>query len=175
MLVEVDDEVLERLVRAATEGAAPDEVTPSLTPGATWTPERVAWLRDFHRDRRAGLAGAAAEVTWAVILEDAVIGSVRLRRTEEIDAFEVGVWLTREVRGRGLGRTIMAEVVEQSKALGAIRLEASTTNGNAAAISVLRELGFTVTADRRSDEVHADLLLPSHGQRSQRIGRTGGS
>lgn len=159
VLVEVDDEVLARLVRAATEGAAPDEVTPPLTPGQTWTPERVAWLRAFHRDRRAGIDGAAAEVTWAVVLEEAVVGSVRLRRTEEPDALELGVWLTRDVRGRGLGRSIMAQVVEQAKALGAVRLQADTTSGNAPALAVLRELGFTVTPGGGSHEVHADLAL----------------
>lgn len=161
MLVEIDDQVLALLVGAATEGAAPDEVTPPLTPGTAWTPERIAWLHDFHRDRRAGLDGAAQEATWAVVVDGAVVGSVRLRRTENSDALEVGAWLIRDVRGRGLGRDIIAEVMAQAEALGAARVQADTTTDNAAALAVLRDLGFTLIQDSRSDEVHAELLLRS--------------
>lgn len=161
MLVDIDDEVLALLVRAAIDGADPDEVTPPLTPGTAWTPERIAWLHDFHRDRRAGLDGTAAEATWAVVLDGDVVGSVRLRRTADPAALEVGAWLIRDVRRRGFGRTIMAGVVAQAEALGAIKLQADTTTDNAAALAVLRGLGFTLTQDSRSDEIHAELLLTS--------------
>ena len=57
----VDDVVLAEMVGAARGDAAPDEVTPPLTPGNTWTPERVEWLARFHADRRAGPDGPAGE------------------------------------------------------------------------------------------------------------------
>jgi hypothetical protein len=66
-LLAVDDDVLERMVRAALTDASVNEVTPPLTPGEEWTPERVAWLRAFHRSRRTGLDGADGEATWAVL------------------------------------------------------------------------------------------------------------
>lgn len=167
MLVDIDDQVLALLVTAATEGAAPDEVTPPLTSVATWTPERIAWLHDFHRDRRPGLDGAAKEATWAVVVDGAVVGSVRLRRTEDPDALEVGIWLIRGVRGRGLGRSIMAEVMEEAKALGAVRLHADTTRDNAAALAVLRDLGFIRTPNGRGQDVHADMLLSAYPSRGK--------
>ncbi len=83
MLVAVDELVLEHLVRAATTDAAPDDVTPPLTDGTDWTATRVKWLQDFHRDRRDGLAGPAGEATWGVVAAEQVVGSVRLKRTDE--------------------------------------------------------------------------------------------
>lgn len=62
-LVEVDDVVLEKLVRAATEGADADEVTPRQTAGPIWTPTSVRWLRNFHRDRRTGVNAPRATST----------------------------------------------------------------------------------------------------------------
>ena len=62
-LVAVDETVLHELVRTAVTDAAPDEVTPPLTPGPTWSPERIDWLRRYHRDRRAGLDGPLGEAT----------------------------------------------------------------------------------------------------------------
>lgn len=89
-LVAVDETVLEKLVHAATTDAAADEVTPPLTPGSDWTPARVAWLRSFHRDRRAGLASSAAEATWAVVVDERVVGSVRLKRVAKQPSWRLG-------------------------------------------------------------------------------------
>lgn len=77
-LVAVDETVLAQLVHAATTETEADEVTPPLTVGRAWTPARIAWLREFHRARRDGLAGPIREATWAVVVEELVVGSVRL-------------------------------------------------------------------------------------------------
>src|SRR5919107_335636 len=100
-LCPVDDAVLAAMVRAALTDAAPDEVTPPLTPGNTWTPERVQWLTRFHAARRAGLDGPAGEASWAVEVDGDVVGAVRLKRTAEPGVLETGIWLTRRVRGKG--------------------------------------------------------------------------
>lgn len=97
-LVEVDEPTLERLVDAATGDAAADEVTAPVTAGDEWSAPRIAWLRDFHRDRRGGLGGPAAEATWAVVAGDEIVGSVRLKQTAVAGILEVGIWLT--TRGR---------------------------------------------------------------------------
>ena len=156
-LVAVDDAVLDRLVRAATEDADADEVTPPLTAGGAWTPARVAWLRDYHRDRRAGLAGPAGEATWAVLAGGSVVGSVRLRRTGDAGVLETGAWLTRGARGQGLGHAAMAAVVREAAAAGATRLRADTTRDNAGALGLLRRLGFRLSPD--GDAVGATLVL----------------
>jgi hypothetical protein len=90
-LIAVDEVVLEQLVQAAVSDASADEVTPPLTAGAEWTPARVEWLERFHRDRRAGLSGPAAEATWAVVVGNTVVGSVRLKCTVEQGVMETGV------------------------------------------------------------------------------------
>ena len=79
-LLAVDEPVLEQLVQVAVADASADEVTPPLDAGSEWTPARIAWLEQFHRDRRMGFAGAAGEATWAVAIGDTVVGSVRLKR-----------------------------------------------------------------------------------------------
>ena len=65
----VDGALLELLVAAAVGDAAAGEVTPPITPGEEWTPERVEWLRAFHGTRSPDLAGDDAEMTW--VLENA--------------------------------------------------------------------------------------------------------
>ena len=141
-LIAVDEVVLEQLVHAAVSDASADEVTPPLSAGSEWTPARVAWLERFHRDRRAGLSGAAAESTWAVVVGNAVVGSVRLKCTDEHGVLETGVWLTRSSRGGGVAVAAMATVLRKAADLGAHGVCADTTTGNTSALGVLRRLGF---------------------------------
>ncbi|MGY1752759.1 GNAT family N-acetyltransferase [Blastococcus sp. SYSU D01042] len=163
-LAPVTESRLARLVATALDGAAPDEVTPPVTPGERWTPERVEWLRAFHRDRRAGLDGPAREATWVVVVVggegvegERVVGSVRLRRTGEPAVLETGIWLARAARGRGIGRQALEQVLDRAREAGATAVRADTTSGNAAALSVLAALGFTTTVD--GERVRAELVL----------------
>ncbi len=154
------------LVAAALAGAAADEVTPPITPGPAWTEERVEWLRAFHRDRRAGLAGPRQESTWAVVeVGDVgpeggqVVGGVRLRRTGDPRVLETGIWLVRDARGRSVGRQALQLVLERARDTGAVSVRAETTAGNAAAIGLLRSLGAVVTVD--GDVARAEITLRS--------------
>jgi RimJ/RimL family protein N-acetyltransferase len=161
----VTETTLARLVAAALDGAAAGEVTPEVTPGEGWTQERVEWLRAFHRDRRTGLDGPAREATWAVveIAEDGgrdaerVVGGVRLRRAGEPGVLEVGIWLVRGARGRGVGRAAVRLVLARAREAGADVLRADTSRGNDAALAVLRSLGFE-TAEA-GERVQAELRL----------------
>lgn len=155
---------LSRLVAAALEGAEPDEVTPPVAPGEGWTPERVGWLRAFHRDRRRGLEGPAQEATWAVVEitgegrdAERVVGSVRLRRTGEPGVLETGIWLVRDARGRGVGRQAVRLVLDRARGAGAVTVRAETMPGNAGAVALLRSLGFR--ARSHGEHVRADLHL----------------
>jgi RimJ/RimL family protein N-acetyltransferase len=144
-LLPIDEDVLARLVAVATSDAAPDEVTPPMA-GDRWGPERTDWLRRFHRDRRAGLDGPLGEATWAVSDGGEVVGAVRLKRTPEPGVLETGIWLARSARGRGAGRIVVAAAVERARQLGALEVHADTSRDNIAALSVLRGLGFRMTA-----------------------------
>ncbi|MHB8449967.1 MAG: GNAT family N-acetyltransferase, partial [Mycobacteriales bacterium] len=100
------------------------------------------WLRAFHRDRRSGLDGPASEATWAVLLDERVVGSVRLKRTDEQGVLEAGAWLVRGARGRGVGTAALAAVLRQASVVGATAVRADTTAYNTAALGALRRLGF---------------------------------
>lgn len=156
-LVVVDEEVLDELVTVATTEAAPDEVTPPLGDG--WTPGRVEWLRSFHRLRRTGFAGGEEE-TAAIRIGGRVVGAARLHRPspETPDALEWGIWLAVSWRGRGLSSTVLRLLVARAAALGASRLTARTTSGNAPAIATLRRSGAVIRHGDR-DAVHAEILL----------------
>jgi RimJ/RimL family protein N-acetyltransferase len=154
VLVDVDETVLESLVRAAT-GEAADDVTPPLTPGGTWTPERVDWLRRLHRQCRAGLSGPERQATWAITLNGRVVGAVRLKRTADPGALETGIWLTRDERGHGVAAAAIAAVLDKAAELGAREVRADTTTGNAAALSLLRRSGFELSPAENGQDVQA--------------------
>jgi RimJ/RimL family protein N-acetyltransferase len=144
-LAAVDEDVLERMVQAALTDASAGDVTPPVTPGEEWTPERVDWLRSFHRSRRNGLDGPNGEATWAVLADDAVVGSVRLKRVSDSASAEVGLWLRRAARGRGVGRRAVRAVLDEARARGVTAVRADTTPANDAALTVLGGLGFECT------------------------------
>lgn len=143
-LVAVDESVLGRLVHAATTGAQAGEVTPPLTPGGSWTPERTVWLRAYHRDRWAGLAGPCGEATWAVVLDGEVVGGARLRWTGDVGVADTGLWLIRSARRVGVGRAALAVVLEQAASAGVRTVVAETAAENTGALAVLWHLGFTL-------------------------------
>ncbi len=156
-LVDVDETVLDQLVRVATTDASANEVTPPLTGGNSWNKARVTWLRNFHRDCRGGLDGPRRESTWAVSSSDGIVGSVRLKRTEAPDVLETGIWLARSARGRGVGTAAAAAVVELATTLGATTVRADTTSTNIHALAVLERAGFSLSRTESSSSVHALL------------------
>ena len=164
-LVPVDDAVLDQIVDAAITGASADEVTPPLSAANEWTPERIAWLRDYHRANREGLAGPTGEATWAVVASGKVIGSARLKLTDQPQVFETGIWLTRSSRGHGIGSAVLTAVLLEATAGGATTVRADTAESNVGALSVLRRLGFSLDP---ADEgrVHALLSLDTTNQTS---------
>lgn len=141
-LVAVDEPVLAKLVAVASTSATAGEVTPALTPGNDWNPQRIAWLERFHRERRGGLDGPKGEATWAVVVDGWVVGSVRLKALPERHVVETGIWLARSARGRGIGRQAVASVLDHAAGAGAHEVRAETTPANRAAQGLLRSLGF---------------------------------
>lgn len=158
-LVAVDEPVLALLLEAAGTRAAPDEVTPPLGEPGTWNAERTAWMTALHRDRRAGLDGPLGEATWAVRLGDDVVGAVRLKRTQEPGCLETGIWLTDDVRGAGVGLAAVAAVLGKAEQAGATAVRAETSATNAAALAVLRRLGFALAPPGPAGGVAARLEL----------------
>jgi RimJ/RimL family protein N-acetyltransferase len=143
-LVEVTELILDQLVSAVISDASANEVTAPITTDNEWSPDRIAWLEDFHRTRRGGLNGPVGEITWAILLGDHVVGSVRLKQTAMPGILDTGIWLIRGIRGQGVGTCAMTEMLRRAAALGVLGVRADTTASNRAALGVLRHLGFTL-------------------------------
>jgi RimJ/RimL family protein N-acetyltransferase len=158
-LAPVDEGVLDRLVAVAVADASAAEVTPPMTPGEDWTPERVEWLRAFHRERRAGLTGPLREATWAVLVDGTPAGSVRLRQTADPAVLETGIWLSRSARRRGTGARALTSVLALGRSLGAAELRAETSRGNRPALALLTAAGFQLGAPDDAGVVVATRVL----------------
>ncbi|MGD9526178.1 GNAT family N-acetyltransferase [Pseudonocardia sp.] len=178
-LVPFDEPTLDALVAAALADADPDEVTPPL--GAGWTAERLAWLRDHH------LAPRPHRETWAVVAGGAVVGAVRLTpvadpaesptrpdemrnsqengpaerstRPDEMrnSRVEVGMWLVRSARGRGVGAAALRLALDLAAGRTVV---AHTTVANAAAVAALRRLGFVTSSGAEPGAVRAERAVP---------------
>ncbi len=151
-LVVVDEAVLEQLVAVARTDAHADEVTPPVGEVQGWSPERIAWLRAYHRDRRGGVDGPTGEATWAVVVDGSVVGAVRLARVED-GALETGIWLCRNVRRKGVGVAALEQVLVLASATGATQVVARTTVANVGAQALLRQHGFLLSES--GDEITA--------------------
>lgn len=163
-LVPIDGPVLAALLAAAVAGAEPGEVLPPVDGPPGWTDARREAFRAYHRSRRSGLDGPHRELTLAVRADGRAVGAGRLVAWREPGWLEVGLWLVRAVRGRGVGTRALELLVEQSVAAGALGVVAETTVDNSAAVGALRRAGADL-----------DPVAPgSAGRRARlRVGTTG--
>lgn len=158
-LAAVDEDLLDDLVEAALAGAAAGEVTPPVDDGDAWTPARVAWLRSFHSERGGGLDAPPWEATWAVLEGGRTVGGVRLRRVAAGEA-EVGIWLVRAARGRGVGSRALSLLLDVARRHPELRLvRADTSPGNRASQAMLRRLGFELVVDGATGAIRATLAV----------------
>lgn len=154
----LDEALLPALLEAAVAGADPAEVMPPVTGEPGWTEtDRAAFLA-FHRARSIGTSDPV-ERTYAILDGDVVVGAGRL---EAIDGgTEVGIWLCRRARGKGVGRAAVAQLIEQALRDGETRVVAETTSVNTAAVGALRALGAVLTEENGA--VHAVLTFEAEG------------
>ncbi|MDQ7804386.1 GNAT family N-acetyltransferase [Amycolatopsis sp. A133] len=157
-LTPLDEPALARLLEAAVAGADPLEVMPPVDGPPGWPPARREAFLAFHRARSLDPA-TAVERTWVIDVDGAAVGAARLE--PHGDAVEAGVWLSRDARGRGIGKQVAALLLAEARASGAARFVASTTAGNHGARALLAGLGAGLTTE--GDEVTAELRLGSAG------------
>jgi RimJ/RimL family protein N-acetyltransferase len=157
-LVALNDVTLAQLVLHALPDTDIGEVMP-LSPGpATWTPQRLREFITFHHGRRGGLHEPLGEVSFVIMVDGIASGVVRLQRIAS-DSLEVGMWLTRSVRGRGIGGQVLADVAHKAAEFGARKLVANTTTPNRAALAVLTRIGADIHAPRPDGRVGAEVDL----------------
>lgn len=140
----LDEDLLSELLETAVKDADPGEVMPPVAGPPGWTRQRRDAFVRFHRER--ALAEQPVERTFAIIFEDAVVGSARLEAVpDEPGGVELGVWLGRSLRGRGLAHKVLIELVDAARSMGARHVLASTTTSNPAAQRALAALGADLT------------------------------
>lgn len=140
----LDEELLGELLETAVRDADPGEVMPPVAGPPGWTRQRRETFVAFHRQR--ALAEWRVEATFAIVFERSVVGAARLDPVpDESGVVELGVWLGRSVRGRGLAHKVLTELVDAARAMGTRHLVASTTVSNPAAQRALASLGADLT------------------------------
>lgn len=146
-LMVIDEDLLSRLLAVAVGEAAPGEVMAPVAGPPGWTSARRDAFVEYHRSRRRSMSPVAmTELTYAVTDHAEVVGAARLAAVDgDASALEVGLWVGRRFRGRGVARAVLPVAAGIARALGARRLIARTTSANGAAGAVLRGQGFALT------------------------------
>jgi RimJ/RimL family protein N-acetyltransferase len=155
----LDEPLLADLLSVATTDATPDEVMPPVDGPPGWTHARREAFLTFHRDRFGGLDAPLATVMYAIVVDGAVAGMIRLARTATDGAYETGMWLGRGRRGQGLGVAAVRALLDEARLIGARAVIADTTPGNAAALGALRSCGAMLTVDDSQGKVLARIAV----------------
>lgn len=152
----LDEDLMESLLAVASSDAMPDEVIPPVAGPPGWTEARCDFFRSFHRERFGGLDSPPLHTTmFAIALDGAVVGMIRLSRVDPPGVCETGMWLGRSARGRGVAPEALLLVLAKAAAAGAHTVRAQTTAGNLAAQATLRRAGASLTAT--DDRVDAEI------------------
>ena len=162
-LVDVNEAVLDQLLELAKRDASPDEVAPPLG-GPGWNLERTAWFFSYHRAAAHGLEGEAGEKTWAIRADGSLAGSIRLKVADTgkgREAAEIGLWLGRSFRSRGIGSAALRLVLAEAREAGVLRVTARTLAGNLGAQRLLASAGAVLTPDD-DGTVHAVVDLSTN-------------
>jgi GNAT superfamily N-acetyltransferase len=111
----------------------------------------AAVARKLVSARAAGWPDAGGAV-WLVEYDGVVAGSLGL--TDEGDGVGCVRWvvLAPELRGRGLMRGLIAELLAEARASGFERLELGTFSALRSAARIYRDAGFAVTWERERDD-----------------------
>jgi RimJ/RimL family protein N-acetyltransferase len=109
--------------------------------------DALAWITASELVLDAGLS-----IDWlAVDAEDRVLASVAVMQIDrEHGSGEIGYWVAREARGRGVATRAVRLVAEWTTSeLGLTTLEIAVHEDNAASIRVARSAGFTQAGERQ--------------------------
>jgi RimJ/RimL family protein N-acetyltransferase len=155
-----NDQCAEELLDVAVAEADPEDVMPRVTGPPGWTAKRREAFRAFHRNFYGGLAGPHKTVMFGVFAHGHLVGMIRMRRTDDAESVETGIWLGRLARGRGIATAALRALATEAAAIGARTVVADTTAGNHAALATLRRCGAELTEDRASGKVIAVLPIP---------------
>lgn len=152
----LDEQLLPSLLAAAVTEADPADVMPLVAGGPGWTFHRREAFLEFHRSRWARLP---AETTYVVLVAGRVAGAARLAPVPEVTGLEVGIWLGRSYRGRGIGTKVLALLRIFAARRGAERIIADTTQDNIAARTMLDRAGAELSSQDAAGGIEGTIDL----------------
>ncbi len=91
-------------------------------------------------------------------LDGQPIGCVGLKGQGSTEGEVKRLWVTQAARGRGLARTLMAEVEDAARALGMTRLRLDTNSALPEAVALYRNSGWR-EIDRFNDDPYPDVFF----------------
>jgi len=77
----------------------------------------------------------------------ALLGVVRLHASANYDKGEYAVLVRSDLKGKGLGWTLMNTMLEYARAEGIAKVEGQVLRENTTMLAMCAELGFTITPD----------------------------
>ena len=117
----MDEGLLDELLTRAVADAAPEEVMPEVSGAPGWTLARREAFLAFHRARRDGLTGPEREQGFAVIAEGRPVGVGRIRALDAPGTYEIGIWIGRSARGRGIAGAAVRALGREVRDAGGTR------------------------------------------------------
>jgi RimJ/RimL family protein N-acetyltransferase len=148
-----DEAGLRRLLEVAVAQTDPDEAMPPMPGHPAWTAQRrEAFLAFF-----GPMLDSPDVVIYAVIVEKAMAGFTRLKKTGQPGTAETGMWLGRTYRGRGIGAAVLQKLLREAAGEGLTRIVADTTIGNLAAQGVLRHASARMV--EKDGKIYAEIAI----------------
>jgi RimJ/RimL family protein N-acetyltransferase len=150
-LVRVDELLIRGPEEADVELIAPAFVDPAVGGEAGLPPVGPEELLVFMRAQLPALRAQGLLAPYVIADADGtVLGGLTLHHLDPMrDAVEVGYWLFREARGRGVATRSVGALVDHGFDNGLCRVEAHVRVGNRASERVLERLGFEREGVRR--------------------------
>ncbi|MFC8277790.1 GNAT family N-acetyltransferase [Streptomyces sp. NPDC057271] len=97
---------------------------------------------------------------WAVRRDGRLVGHAEIKRTDQVDGFEIIYALAPEVWGSGLGAEVAGAIVAYGFGpLGLTEVHATVAAPNTASLALLAKLGFAHVRDVTEDDGSTTLVL----------------
>lgn len=150
-MVRVDELLIRGVEDADVDVIAPAFVDPEVGGEAGLPPVGPEALRAFMREQMAPMRAQGLLAAYVIADADGtLLGGLTLHHLDPMrDAVEVGYWLFREARGRGVATRSVGALVDHAFDSGLCRVEAHVRLGNSASERVLERLGFEREGVRR--------------------------
>jgi RimJ/RimL family protein N-acetyltransferase len=113
----------------------------------------------------------AGNVVLVLEADGEVVGALGLQPTAANGVLSLGMWILREQRGRGGGRTLMEAALRAASELGAHKVELEVYPDNGRAIGLYTSMGFGVEGVRRDHYRRRDGTLQTSIVMARHLGR----